>query len=116
MTETTKLSSISRLLLALLVPTLLAPSFARAGLLPLQNGTATCSQNINGVFSVDDAADGTVDNAVGWAIFCNGGTQAETAVFETASNFAGESLLIFGFFQFFQDAQHTLGRFRLSAT
>ena len=90
---------------------LLAASPSYASLVTLQNATATFSQS---GFPVSAAIDGD-PTGTGWAIDPNEGVN-QTAVFETASDLftAGGSLA----FTLTQDfgRQHTIGRFRLSAT
>lgn len=85
---------------------------------PLQQATATLSQTSFGGQPVGEAIDGIFGGANGWAIFQSGVTNAETAVFETASDigFASGGLLTFTLTQTFSNPGHTLGRFRLSVT
>jgi hypothetical protein len=102
-----------------LLALLLASPLAHAASVTLQNGTATCSQNFSGSFMVDDAIDGVVNQSTGWGIFCDGAQAlAQTAVFETATDVLGPSLLTFVLEQkyTFTGSDHTIGRFRLSAT
>jgi hypothetical protein len=86
----------------------------------LQNATATLSQS---GFPVSTAIDGVSTPGAfnGWAIDPNAAATppqatAQTAVFETSSNlFAAGGTLTFVLDQVF-GGQHTIGRFRLSAT
>lgn len=80
----------------------------------LQNATATFSQVS---YEVSRAINGLKNNGDGWAINPRE-SQPQTAVFETAmdAGFAGGSVLTFTLSQFFTVSNHTLGRFRLSAT
>jgi hypothetical protein len=98
---------------------LLASAPARGASVELQNATATCSQTFAGSFVVDYAIDGSIQYDNGWGIFCDG-TQAlaQTGVFETATDVVGPSLLTFVIQQryTFTGSDHTIGRFRLSAT
>jgi hypothetical protein len=86
---------------------------------PLQNATATFSQASG--WNVSTAIDGVINNFAGWAIDSFVGpntTTPQTAVFETVANagFPGGGLLTFRLYQINHNPQHTLGRFRLSAT
>lgn len=91
-------------------------SFADAATVTLQQATATYSQP---GYSVATAINGTLADNLGWAID-NGGTVAQTAVFETSSDigFASGSTLTFTIYQThgIDFVFHTLGRFRLSVT
>jgi hypothetical protein len=101
------------------VALMLAPALARGASVTLQNGTATCSQTFSGNFLVDYAIDGIVDGSNAWCIFCDGSQAlAETGVFETETDIAGPSLLTVTIEQKYTatGTDHTLGRFRLSAT
>lgn len=83
----------------------------------LQQATATFSQTEYGDFSVSRAVNGTVGDALGWAIYPLIGPQI--AVFETSSDlgFEGSSVLTFRLVQTYSSPPgHTLGRFRLSVT
>lgn len=87
---------------------------ASATSVPLFNATADFSQ---ANFGIGEAIDGFITNADGWAIF-DGATSARTGVFETGVDptFAGGTLFTFVLSQMFSDAQHNVGRFRLSYT
>ena len=95
---------------------------SRADHVTLQNATATYSQTNGGQFTVNKAIDGSFDpGSNGWAIGqppISETTNAETAVFETASDIglAGGTLLTFSLYQLHSNPQHNLGRFRLSVT
>ncbi|MDB6123563.1 MAG: putative rane protein [Pedosphaera sp.] len=82
----------------------------------LQNASADFSQN---EFSIVDAIDGKGDKKHGWAVDGGPGrlNQDRKAVFETKEyiSFDGGTTLIFTMKQLF-GSQHTIGRFRLSAT
>ncbi len=78
----------------------------------LQNASADFSQQ---GFSVDRAIDGDSNHGSGWAFLPQAGT-AHTAVFETAKPVGnGATLLTFRIEQTYGQ-NHTLGRFRISAT
>jgi serine/threonine protein kinase len=87
---------------------------------PLQNATATLSQNREAPWPVSSAIDGEFSFG-GWSILGHpefvDDTHQQAAVFETASNigFAEGSLLTFRLTQH-AGGQRTLGRFRLSVT
>jgi hypothetical protein len=98
---------------------MLAPTLARGASVTLQNGTATCSQTFAGSFLVDDVIDGVINGSNAWCIFCDGSQAlAQTGVFETETDVAGPSLLTFVIEQKYTatGSDHTIGRFRLSAT
>src|SRR4051794_5790878 len=90
---------------------ILLTASGHAALVTLQNPTATFSQN---GFEISAAIDGTATS--GWAI--NPSITSQTAVFETSTNlFTAGGTLAFTLDQLFpQPSQHTIGRFRLSAT
>jgi PEP-CTERM motif len=109
----------ARMLAGLLVLTGVSPAFAVP--ITLQNATATFSQAPSGPydFDVERSIDGIVDSLNGWAISPQ--IDDQTAAFETAADvgFADGTALTFRLFQLFEpvtNGQHTLGRFRLSAT
>ena len=91
---------------------------------PLQNPTATYEQtgaagsNPYGKWSIAGAIDGdTKGRNWGWAVMEKVGA-SHAAVFETASDLSlneGDSIAI-GLWQNLDNPQHTIGRFRLSAT
>ena len=81
----------------------------------LRNGTATFSQTINNFQGPDQAVDGIFDGPNGWAIarFDGfGGTNSETAVWQTATDVSAGTLVFTMYFL----GEHLLGRFRFSAT
>jgi mono/diheme cytochrome c family protein len=82
----------------------------------LQNATADFAQTD---FPITDAINGKADSKHGWAIDGGPGrlNQDRKAVFETKDKigFEGGATLVFTMRQLF-GAQHTIGRFRLSAT
>ncbi|MBU6239673.1 MAG: DUF1549 domain-containing protein, partial [Planctomycetes bacterium] len=92
--------------------------------IPLQNPTATYEQtgaagsNPYGKWSIAGAIDGdTKGRNWGWAVMEKVGA-SHAAVFETASDLSlneGDSIAI-GLWQNLDNPQHTIGRFRLSAT
>ena len=93
---------------------MLGASTAHSAPVTLQQPTATFSQVISGVFPIAEAIDGNVNQINGWAIHPN--ETAQTAVFETSTDlFTNGGSLTFTLKQFFA-TQHTIGRFRLSAT
>ena len=92
---------------------------AQAAPVPLQNATATFSQTFSSpaVFPVSRTIDGSTAATNGWAIARGGApgqTLPETAVFETVTDL-GSSTVTFTLNQT-SVVNHTLGRFRLSAT
>lgn len=91
------------------------PLFAQT--IMLQQPTATFSQGLPGDFSIARAIDGVTNDDMGWAISPNVAT-AQTGVFEAVANVnvASGNVLTFNITQNFRDLNHTLGRFRLSAT
>jgi outer membrane protein assembly factor BamB len=94
------------------------PTKVRA-LVPLQNGTATFSSPVNFQHSPDQAIDGIFDDSTGsWAIARYdgfGGTNPETAVWETVTDLNAD-LLSFTMYFNHSNPGHLLGRFRLSVT
>jgi hypothetical protein len=92
-------------------------STGEAAVVNLQQPTATYSQSLSGDFSVGRAINGTTLDNLGWAI--QDGIQAQTAVFETASD-VGSALGSTLTFTLTQDyniwPQQLMGRFRLSLT
>ena len=94
------------------------PTTVRA-LVPLQNGTATFSQTLNFTHSPDQAIDGIFDDSSGsWAIARYdgfGGTNPETAVWETVTDLSADVLTFTMYFNH-GNPGHLLGRFRLSVT
>ncbi len=86
---------------------------------PLINPTATFSQSLNADLSVHYSTDGVSTGGNGWALARNEATfcEAETAVFETASNVGGSTgtELKFRLYSNYGSG-HVLGRFRLSIT
>lgn len=110
--------------ITILVVTLTAADRADAGLILLQNATATHSQTISGDWSVGRAIDGQFDTSFGsgWAIARennNASTQPESTVFETAYDLGAPTgiQLVFKLYHFFDSpGQHNIGRFRLSVT
>ena len=109
---------------AILVVLLASTNCAVAGIVLLQNATATYSQTLSGDWLVARAIDGQFDTSFGsgWSIArenTNSSTQTETAVFETASDLGGSAgvMLTFKLHHLFNSpGQHNIGRFRLSAT
>ena len=95
------------------------PAVAIGGLVQLQNGTATFSQPLGGLYTPAQAIDGDLfggDN--GWAIArvdAFNGTNSETAVWETATELSASNLTFTMYF-FDSNPGHLLGRFRLSVT
>lgn len=95
-----------------------ATSFAGAALaapVMFQNGTATFSQNFDGVWSPDEMIDGITTAGNGWAIYsATAGTNAQTAVWETTTDLNAGSLTL----ELLQNhgTSHLLGRFRISVT
>jgi hypothetical protein len=87
---------------------------AQAGVVPLQQPTGTLSQ---GTHNVAASIDG--NQADGWAVVGGGGTFAQTAAYETATNvghLSGTALTFTLDNQFTVASEHVLGKFRLSAT
>ena len=86
---------------------------------PLQNGTATFSQSLNFTHSPDQAIDGIFDDSSGsWAIAQYdgfGGTNPETAVWETVTDLNADLLSFTMYFNHWNPG-HLLGRFRFSVT
>jgi PEP-CTERM motif len=92
---------------------MLAAGPSQAAPITLQNATATFSQSGFGGFPVSDSIDGNAATS-GWAIDPNEVNQI--AVFETTTDlFTSGGTLTFNLTQTF-GTQHTIGRFRLSAT
>ena len=90
---------------------MLAAGPSQATPIALQNATATFSQ---GIFNASTAIDGDPVNT-GWAI--DPFETNQTAVFETVSDlFTAGGTLIFNLAHLSVHSQHTIGRFRLSAT
>ncbi len=97
----------------------LAATTGFAAPVALQNDTATFSQTTGGSWLVSDTTDGNLGDGNGWAIYENPGTSAQVAVWETASDLgyvAGTTLTFTLTMNYSSDAEHTLGRFRLSYT
>ena len=95
---------------------LLSLSQARAGAVSLQRGTATNSQAGG---TPTSAINGTTTGNDAWGITRSDlSTNAETAVFETATDvgFFGGTTLTFTLWQNNASLNHTIGRFRLSVT
>jgi hypothetical protein len=95
----------------------LAFGSADAGV-PLQSGTATFSQVINGLTHPDTAIDGIVDDGDGWAIAtvdAFDGTTSQTAAWETAVDVTAPGLT-FQMHFLHGNPGHLLGRFRWSFT
>ena len=86
-----------------------------AGTFPVSLQQATADNSQPG-FTVDQAIDGILSSGNGWAVYYQVG-QPHTAVFETQNDLllASGGLLTFKVVQQ-HGGQHTLGRFRLSAT
>lgn len=97
---------------------MLGASTAQSAPVTLQQPTATFSQSAFGNFSIATAIDGNVNPLPfnGWAIFPN--ETAQTAVFETSTDlFTNGGSLTFTLQQsHVTPTEHTIGRFRLSAT
>jgi hypothetical protein len=114
----TSLLTVSRWMspLALVAAVALTPWTAWAAGVQLQNGTATFSQVLNNVHNPNGATDGILADR-GWAVarFDGfGGTNSETAVWETAADLSADNLTFVMYF--FADLGHLLGRFRFSIT
>lgn len=96
---------------------------ADAGMIELQNGTATFSQSFTGTtFSPEQAVDGDFSDPNGWAVatafFTTPTADAagsQTAVWETAQDVLSGDLTITMHFLHFNPG-HLLGRFRFSVT
>jgi hypothetical protein len=80
----------------------------------LGNATATYCQPF---FPVTAAVDGDLNNGNGWAVDGRTPGSSPVAVFQSAANLGGNSgtNLLFRFDHFYQ-VQHSLGKFRISAT
>jgi hypothetical protein len=89
-----------------------------AGLVTLQNATATFSQTIAGGQPVSESIDGNFANLNGWAVATTSSASAsETAVYETAVDLsANQVTFTMNFLTSTQAPQHLLGRFRFSWT
>ena len=100
-----------------------AASVSPSGLVAygLQNGTATFSQSFvggGGPFTPNQATDGNLGDSNGWSIArvdAFGGTNSETAVWETTTNLSAGNLTFTLHFNHFNPG-HLLGRFRFSVT
>jgi len=96
----------------------LAPAAVRADFVQLQNGTATFSSPVNYQHSPDQVIDGIFTDPNSWAIARYdgfGGTNSETAVWETVTDLNAD-ILIFTMYFYHGNPGHLLGRFRLSVT
>jgi hypothetical protein len=127
MSRTVKLSTLVLLHLAF---GYCLPGMSDAGIVNLQNATATFSQPIFGGSPISETIDGDFSSGNGWAIHrgtesevnsgagSNASVVSETAVFETVSdmNFSGGAALMFTLHQLFNNSFHNIGRFRLSLT
>ncbi len=93
------------------------PALVSAGVISLQNGTATFSQTCCGTHSPDLSVDGDLNNN-GWAIATFGSSgdssSGQTAVWETSTDFDAAQMDI-SLMQIF-GTQHILGTFRFSVT
>ncbi len=85
------------------------------GQIAFQNGTGTFSQNFTGVWNASELIDGDFSANNGWAIFNNGVTSAQTAVFETVTDQTLPGLKI-TMVQNHGNPGHLIGRFRWSVT
>ena len=94
----------------------LTSASSSAGIISLQNGTATYSQTCNGTYNPDAAIDG--DLSTRWAIaeHCSSSTatNAQTVVWETIEDFSADQLNIS--LMYTTGSKHILGNFRLSVT
>ena len=92
-------------------------SIASAAPVPLQQATATFTQNFGG--GVDNSIDGlTSTDANGWAIHDGTAnpTSAQTAAYETVTDAVFNSYAFTLFNDSDANLQHTIGKFRLSVT
>jgi hypothetical protein len=109
-----KTNDIVRILGAAALLAALAPA-ASAQAIPLQQGTASASQDS---YAAAEAIDGSMASGSGWGIYPFGGV-TQTAVFETVTDvgFAGGTVFEFALSHLqAADPGHILGRFRLSFT
>lgn len=88
---------------------------AEAQTVALQNGTGTFSQTAGKLLSPDQVVDGDFGDYNGWAIFEDGPSYAQTAVWETGSDLSAGTLT-FALHFLHYNPRHLLGRFRFSVT